>query len=43
MKLTLIQFVAEIYEGDFDVFSLLAQVRLLQEFAKGSYIPSLCK
>ena len=41
IKLTLSQFLAEIYEDDFDAFSLLAEVRLLPVFVKGSNHPSL--
>ena len=36
MKLTLSQFVAEVYENDFNGFSLQAQLILLSEFGKGS-------
>ena len=36
IKLALSQFVAEIYENDFNAFSLSAQVRLLPEFVKDS-------
>ena len=36
MKLTLSQFVAEVYENDFNGFSLQAQLILLPEFGKGS-------
>ena len=39
--MTFSQFVAEIYEDDFNAFSSLAQVRLLPEFVKGPNHPSL--
>ena len=35
------QFVAEIYEDDFNAFSLQPQVRLLTEFVKDSNLSSL--
>ena len=41
MKLTLRQFVAEIYKYSFNAFSLQAQVRFLPEFVKGPNLSSL--
>ena len=41
MKLTLRQFVAEIYQYSFNAFSLQAQVRFLPEFVKGPNLSSL--
>ena len=41
MKLTLRQFVAEIYQYSFNAFSLQAPVRFLPEFVKGPNLSSL--
>ena len=41
VKLTLSQYVAEIYKDRFTAFSLQGQVRFLPEFIKGSNLSSL--
>ena len=41
IKLTLSQFVAEIYEDDFNTLSLSTQTRLLSEFVSSSNFPPL--